>query len=128
MDPASPGPGHEPHAGRDLLGACREVGGLGPAPATCRGAGLEPLLRRPELLLQRGDALLQLRPASARPTAAAARSSRLEPLLHERVRAGAGQRLDAAHPGADAPLAGDHEPADLARDARQCVPPHSSWL
>ena len=42
---------------------------------------------------------------------------RIEPFADEGVRRDAGDRLDATHPGADAPLAGDEEAADLAARA-----------
>ncbi len=48
------------------------------------------------------------------PRRAAVRRRTSQAVGHEGVRAVAGQRLDPPHAGADAPLAGDHEAADLA--------------
>ena len=60
--------------------------------------------------MRSGDAVDR---SGARRPSRRARASR-SAAAHEGVGGGAGERLDAPHPRADAPLAGDHEAADLA--------------
>ena len=86
--------------------------GLGRPAAAAR---LEPALRLAQLVLERRD------PVRRAPSTRLGADGRRRPLERRRrarrasaSAAGAGHRLDAAHPGADAPLAGDHEAADLA--------------
>src|SRR4051794_35031135 len=75
---------------------------------------------RPELLLERRDLGVERRdPVSDGIDRLSAECGGrplqgVEPIADERVRSHARDRLDAAHPRADAPLAGDEEAADLA--------------
>ena len=105
------GEGDQADAVADLARARR------PAPAGSRQARaparLEPSLRLAQLLLERGDAVLD-GVGRGRPDERRGALEAVEPLGHEGVGALAGHRLDAAHAGADAPLAGDEEAADLA--------------
>ena len=88
--------------------ARRASGSPAPPPALSRR------LRLAQLVLERrdpvGDVVDRLGADAPRPRARA--QSKRSP--HERVGRPPGDRLDAAHPRADAPLAGDDEAADLA--------------
>ena len=89
-----------------------------PASASAGAAArLEPPLRLAQLVLERGDPVRQRVDATGRrPPRPPARGRRTASRTSASA-AGAGDRLDAAHPGADAPLAGDDEAADLAGGA-----------
>ena len=111
MDSRSRTRAHERDAGREVLRLRGDIRGRG---ATARRrAGLEAPLRVAQLLLERGDPLLdRLRATSAHRGDGALDEG--EALLHQAIRRGPGDGLDAAHAGPDAALAGDDEAPDLA--------------
>src|SRR5579862_805915 len=99
------------HARPDQGGARRQLGRLGDRPA---GAGPRPPPGLLELVLERGDAIRQGLDRRG-PGDAASALEQLQPVGDPGIGAIAGEGLDPTHARADAPLAGDHEAADLAR-------------
>ena len=108
--------GDEADPRRDLVGTCRQLARLG-QPGS--GAGLEPAPGLAQLVLEGRDPVADPIDSSCAPSASAAASSASNRC---RTSASAAAPVTAsmpAHPGADAPLAGDQEAADLA--GRQAV-------